>query len=107
MSFDMNTALQVCTATLSKRAKTRSNAYVLYYANDADKAKGRYTGKLYGVTRRECKEQLEILDREYPYAMLCEVEGDKLVQFYTPANKHRDKKSGKLKFANVMKPKTA
>ena len=102
MSFDMNTALQVCTATLQKRAKARSNSYILYYANEVDQKKGRYTGKIHGVTIPQCMGQLSALDREYPYVFIWSIKEDRMIRFSTPANMAYNNE-GKRKLAMVAK----
>ena len=83
--FDMSIALQVCTATISKRTKSRPNGYVLYYANSQDKERNRYTGKVEGATIEHCKAQFAELDRDYPVAFIARKKDDVTVRFYNHA----------------------
>tara|TARA_R100001143_G_C3344547_1_gene126039 strand:+ start:717 stop:1004 length:288 start_codon:yes stop_codon:yes gene_type:complete len=66
----MNTAMQVCTATLRQRdearAKRSGNSYVLYYSNDQE----RYSGKLQGTTIKALIQQFREMGGNYQYAVI-------------------------------------
>lgn len=100
MSFSMQDALRLCTATLNNRAQTRSNAYVLYYANEADRKNNRYTGKVHAVT---IPEGLRMVEEEgkFPYIFVWSIKQERMIRFSTPANMGYSKKTGLRKLAMV------
>lgn len=105
--FSPKGALEVCLASHKKKLESQSKNYILYVSTEQDMQNNRYTKKFFGSTMAECKQQLEAEPREYPHAFIVLREGKNETpkQYYMPAIKRRDKKTGQLKFRNY--PKTA
>jgi hypothetical protein len=78
MSFSVEQALRIATANLSQRAKTKTNAYTLYYSNDGK----RYEGQVHGLTIKALIEEFRRTHGTYKFAFITKKDSDTLLRFY-------------------------
>jgi hypothetical protein len=78
MSFSVEQALRIATANLAQRAKTRTNAYTLYFSNDGK----RYEGQFDGLTIKSLIDEFRRDGRNYKFAFITKKGDDSLLRFY-------------------------
>lgn len=78
MSFSMEQALAVCTASLNSRKSVQRTAYKLYYSNDGK----RYEGHIMGATVKALITEFRASYAQYKYAIITKVNDDKPLRFY-------------------------
>lgn len=78
MSFSMQDALAVATATLASRQRSRSNAYTLYYSNDSK----RYDGKFDAFTVKQAIAEFREMGGSYTYAFITRKDDSKPLRYF-------------------------
>lgn len=81
MSFNVQEALNLCTATLAKRKSVQKTSYVLYFSN----SEHRYDGKITGSTIKALIKEFRDSHATYKYAYITKMNDDKVLRFYNRA----------------------
>lgn len=100
MSFSVEQALQICTAKLRERAKSRTNSYTLLCSNDGK----RIERTIHGFSMAQLKEEFTALGSSYKWAFITKKGETKVEQFFNRDMCKRNKK-GVYMFFSMNKGK--